>query len=140
MFISQYMASSKIRPDLLRQKVAYSDETLNDESVFANWILLGDQFVNHMQKTGPKSDIFHGFWDLFLMKFEKFMFAVDGCNGTPHAYFLIDVQKSHFSSTFEKGPKIHVKCPIWVRFFACNSQIDSPTRSKCANHILTFRL
>ena len=26
------MASSKIRPDLLRQKVAYSDETLNDES------------------------------------------------------------------------------------------------------------
>ena len=47
--------------------------------VFANWILLGDQFVNHMQKTGPKSDIFHGFLDLlkiwwkmrFLNVYEK---------------------------------------------------------------------
>ena len=28
------------------------------------WILLGDQFANYLQKTGPKSDIFHGFWDL----------------------------------------------------------------------------
>ena len=28
------------------------------------WILLEDQFMNQMQKTGPKSDIFHGFRDL----------------------------------------------------------------------------
>ena len=36
-------------------------------TVFANWILLEDQFVNQMQKMGPnqpKSDIFHGLWDL----------------------------------------------------------------------------
>ena len=38
------------------------------------WILFRDQFANHMQKTGPKSDIFHGFWDPFqnLMKNEIF--------------------------------------------------------------------
>ena len=35
------------------------------------WILSGNQFANHMQKTGPKSDIFHGFWSVFLMKFEN---------------------------------------------------------------------
>ena len=35
----------------------------------------------------------------------------------------------------ERRSKIHEKCPICVRFFAGNSQIDPPpTRSKCANH------
>ena len=36
-----------------------------------SWRVLKDQFVNHMQKTGPKSDIFHRFWSVFLMKFDE---------------------------------------------------------------------
>ena len=62
-----------------------------------------------MQKTGPKSDIFHGFWSVFLMKFDEICIhssaRCDGAFTPPHAYFLIDVQKSHFSSNFEKVPK-----------------------------------
>ena len=37
----------------------------------------------------------------------------------------------------ERRFKIHEKCPIWVRFFAGNLQIDPPARSKCANHTQT---
>ena len=64
------------------------------------WIFSGNQFANHMQKTGPKSDIFHGFWSVFLMKFDKITHTPlthAGAHCTPpHAYFLIHVQKSHF--------------------------------------------
>ena len=35
------------------------------------WILLGNQFANYIQKTGPKSDIFYGFWSVFRLDFEK---------------------------------------------------------------------
>ena len=37
--------------------------------------------------------------------------------------------KISFFIKFWEGPKIHEKCPIWVRFFACDSIIDPPTRS-----------
>ena len=35
---------------------------------------------------------------------------------TPHAYFLIDVQKSHFSSNFEKVPKSMKNVRFWSGF------------------------
>ena len=35
-------------------------------TVFANWILLGDQFVNQMQKMGPNKTFFMDYGTFFI--------------------------------------------------------------------------
>ena len=89
--------------------------TISRITDFANWILLGDQFVNRMQKTGPKSDIFHGFWDLlkiwwkmrFLNVYEKVCVSVTNRSLTPHPS-LVQIRS-------EKRSKIYEKYPIYMQ-------------------------
>ena len=64
-----------------------------------------------VQKPDQNRTFFMDFGAFFwwnLTKFEDISFALDhlmyDCKGSPHAYFLIDVQKSNFSN-FEKVPK-----------------------------------
>ena len=53
---------------------------------------------------------------------------------TPHAYFLIDVQKSHFSSNFEKVPKSMKNVRFWSSFLHVTHKLipqDRPTFNFC---------
>ena len=61
-----FMAYSKIRPDLLRQKVAYSDETLHDESnnCFCQLDLVGGSILESHAKN--RTQIGHFSWILGL--------------------------------------------------------------------------
>ena len=54
------------------------------------------------------------------MKFDEIcttpLTHVDAHYTPPYAYFLIDVQKSHFSSNFEKVPKSMKNVRFWSGF------------------------
>ena len=54
-----------------------------------------------------------------------------GLHETQNIFFgLTGTEKYNFRQiSLEKRSKIHEKCPILVRFFACDSKIDPPTRS-----------
>ena len=52
----------------------------------------------------------------------------------PHAYFLIDVQKSHFSSNFEEVPKSMKNDRFWSGFLHVTHKLipqDRPTFVFC---------
>ena len=79
-----------------------------------SWMILRDKFVNHMQKTDPNRSFFKDFGEFFWWNVTKFITTNDECM-TPHACFLIDIQKSHFSLNFEDVPKSLTICLLFVK-------------------------
>ena len=74
--------------------------------------IVAESSLESLQKTRPKSDIFHGFWSVFLMKFETFepslwnAFHLDTVAHSKNSRILSHRRsKSNFSSNFEEVPK-----------------------------------
>ena len=68
------------------------------------------------KKPDPNRTFFMDFGAFFWWNLRHFTWSYRGCWNHPHAYFLIDVQKSNFSSNFEKVPKSMKNVRFWSGF------------------------